>query len=222
MISDEKEACMMELIKQIIGILGVSPVVFGFIGTLLTKYIQFHRRDFFSRSAPEQIKALKWIRKAAVLTPDPLEKVEQQIRLQSFGLHRDFELSSKIICFQSVRPQSLTPLLKTVLRYQGMYKVVGGNIYPNKYNMWLVSLVFLTMIFFFGFEVYIGLSNSDRIQAVIAILTSAIAVMVWFWVAVCAWEISHISKKLNVYVPPSGVFESSSDEFNKMLNNTYP
>ncbi|HBS1769438.1 hypothetical protein EMH43_36235, partial [Klebsiella pneumoniae] len=112
---------MISVIKDLFSNQVVSAVILTIIGAITKKYIQFHRRDFFSRSSSEQIKAVEWLRTSSVPISDPLAKAEQQFRLQSFGLHRDWHLSYKIICLSSDYAQSLIPSLKAVLRYQGMY-----------------------------------------------------------------------------------------------------
>ena len=119
---------MISVIKDLFSNQVVSAVILTIIGAITKKYIQFHRRDFFSRSSSEQIKAVEWLRTSSV----PIS--EQQFRLQSFGLHRDWHLSYKIICLSSDYAQSLIPSLKAVLRYQGMYTITNGNIYPHKFH----------------------------------------------------------------------------------------
>ena len=121
---------MISIIKDLFSNQVGSAVILTIIGAITKKYIQFHRRDFFSRSSSEQIKAVEWLRTSSVPISDPLAKAEQQFRLQSFGLHRDWHLSYKIICLSSDYAQSLIPSLKAVLRYQGMYTITNGNIYP--------------------------------------------------------------------------------------------
>lgn len=117
---------MISIIKDLFSNQVGSAVILTIIGAITKKYIQFHRRDFFSRSSSEQIKAVEWLRTSSVPISDPLAKAEQQFRLQSFGLHRDWHLSYKIICLSSDYAQSLIPSLKAVLRYQGMYTILTG------------------------------------------------------------------------------------------------
>ncbi len=86
---------MISIIKDLFSNQVGSAVILTIIGAITKKYIQFHRRDFFSRSSSEQIKAVEWLRTSSVPISDPLAKAEQQFRLQSFGLHRDWHLSYK-------------------------------------------------------------------------------------------------------------------------------
>lgn len=212
----------MELIKYIIGIPLFSTLIISIIGPLAKKYAQFQRWDFFSRSSSEQIKAVKWIKETTASTPDLLARVEQQLRLQSFGLHRDFYFSFKIICFQSVHPQSLIPFLKTVLRYQGLYRLADGNIYPRRNNGWFITMLSVFLFFFTGSEIYRGYVQHNIIKFWMSLSLFIFAFMACFWMAFRVWEIYYISKKLNTYVPPSNEFKSKSDDFCTILNNTYP
>ena len=213
---------MIAVIKDLFSIPVVSAVVLAIIGAMTKKYIQFHRRDFFSRSPSEQIKAIEWLRTASVPTSDPLAKAEQQFCLQSFGLHRDRDLSYKIICFYSEHAQSLIPSLKAVLRYQGMYTIADGNIYPHKFHKWLIPFVLIWLLVFIGAEIYRGSSQSDGIEILKSLFVFVVAFIIWCWVAACALKVSSISKKLNAYIPPANDFKSSAYDFSSILNNRYP
>lgn len=213
---------MIALIKDLLSNPVVSAVVLSIIGAVTKKYIQFHRRDFFSRSSSEQINAVEWLRNSSVPMSDPLAKAEQQFRLQSFGLHRDRDLSHKIICFYSEHTQSLIPSLRAVLRYQGMYTIADGNIYPHKFHKWLVSLVFVWLLSISVTEIYRGYLNSYSVKALLSLFVFFMAFIVWCWVAACAVKISSISKKLNSYTPPAKDYKSSTSNFCSILNNKYP
>ncbi len=56
---------MISVIKDLFSNQVVSAVILTIIGAITKKYIQFHRRDFFSRSSSEQIKAVEWLRESA-------------------------------------------------------------------------------------------------------------------------------------------------------------
>lgn len=213
---------MIALIKDIFSIPVVSAVILTIIGAITKKYIQFHRRDFFSRSSSEQIKAVEWLRNSSAPTSDPLTKAEHQFRLQSFGLHRDRDLSYKIICFYTDHAQSLIPSLKAVLRYQGMYTIAKGNIYPHKFHKWLVPFVLIWLLLFIGAEIYRGSSQSDGIEILKSLFVFVVAFIVWCWVAACALKVSSISKKLNSYIPPVNDLNSSANDFSSILNDRYP
>lgn len=213
---------MIALIKDIFSMPVVSAVVLTIIGAITKKYIQFHRSDFFSRSSSEQIKAVEWLRNSSAPTSDPLAKAEQQFRLQSFGLHRDWDLSYKIICFYSEHTQSLIPSLKAVLRYQGMYTIAGGNLYPHKFHKWLVPFVLMWLLLFIGTEIYRGSLQGDGVEILKSLFVFVVAFIVWCWVAACAMKISSISKNLNSYTPPENNIKSSANDFSSILNNRYP
>ena len=195
---------MISIIKDLFSNQVGSAVILTIIGAITKKYIQFHRRDFFSRSSSEQIKAVEWLRTSSVPISDPLAKAEQQFRLQSFGLHRDWHLSYKIICLSSDYAQSLIPSLKAVLRYQGMYTITNGNIYPHKFHKRIIP------------------SQSDGIEILKSLYVVIVAFIVWCWVAACALRVSSISKKLNAYIPPANDFKSKTYDFSSILNNRYP
>lgn len=213
---------MISVIKDLFSNQVVSAVILTIIGAITKKYIQFHRRDFFSRSSSEQIKAVEWLRTSSVPISDPLAKAEQQFRLQSFGLHRDWHLSYKIICLSFDYAQSLIPSLKAVLRYQGMYTITNGNIYPHKFHKWIIPFVLISLLLYIGAEIYRGSSQSDGIEILKSLYVVIVAFIVWCWVAACALRVSSISKKLNVYIPPANDFKSKTYDFSSILNNRYP
>ncbi|HHC1130420.1 TPA: hypothetical protein ACN7T2_000296 [Klebsiella pneumoniae] len=213
---------MISVIKDLFSNQVVSAVILTIIGAITKKYIQFHRRDFFSRSSSEQIKAVEWLRTSSVPISDPLAKAEQQFRLQSFGLHRDWHLSYKIICLSSDYAQSLIPSLKAVLRYQGMYTITNGNIYPHKFHKWIIPFVLISLLLYIGAEIYRGSSQSDGIEILKSLYVVIVAFIVWCWVAACALRVSSISKKLNAYILPANDFKSKTYDFSSILNNRYP
>ncbi|EPY5083729.1 hypothetical protein ACXDPZ_000281 [Klebsiella variicola] len=213
---------MISVIKDLFSNQVVSAVILTIIGAITKKYIQFHRRDFFSRSPSEQIKAVEWLRTSSVPISDPLAKAEQQFGLQSFGLHRDWHLSYKIICLSSDYAQSLIPSLKAVLRYQGMYTITNGNIYPHKFHKWIIPFVLISLLLYIGAEIYRGSSQSDGIEILKSLYVVIVAFIVWCWVAACALRVSSISKKLNAYIPPANDFKSKTYDFSSILNNRYP
>lgn len=213
---------MLAVIKDFFSIQVVSVAVLAIIGAITKKYIQFHRRDFFSRSSSEQIKAVKWLRNSSAPSSDPLAKAEQQFRLQSFGLHRDRYLSHKILCLCSESAQSLIPSLKTVLRYQGMYITSDGNIYPHKFHKWFLPLVLLCLLIFISAEIYRYSLHSNGMEFLKSLFIFVVGLIVWCWVTVCAWKISSISKKINFYTLPVNSVKSSSEDFSLILNNEYP
>ncbi len=65
---------MISIIKDLFSNQVGSAVILTIIGAITKKYIQFHRRDFFSRSSSEQIKAVEWLRTSSVPISDPLAR----------------------------------------------------------------------------------------------------------------------------------------------------
>ncbi|MDW7569998.1 hypothetical protein RZN32_22080, partial [Klebsiella pneumoniae] len=163
-----------------------------------------------------------WLRTSSVPISDPLAKAEQQFRLQSFGLHRDWHLSYKIICLSSDYAQSLIPSLKAVLRYQGMYTITNGNIYPHKFHKWIIPFVLISLLLYIGAVIFRGSLQSDGIEILKSLYVVIVAFIVWCWVAACALRVSIISKKLNAYIPPANDFKSKTYDFSSILNNRYP
>ncbi|EOE0245909.1 hypothetical protein ACJ8T9_005604, partial [Klebsiella pneumoniae] len=137
-------------------------------------------------------------------------------------LHRDWHLSYKIICLSSDYAQSLIPSLKAVLRYQGMYTITNGNIYPHKFHKWIIPSVLISLLLYIGAEIYRGSSQSDGIEILKSLYVVIVAFIVWCWVAACALRVSSISKKLNAYIPPANDFKSKTYDFSSILNNRYP
>lgn len=213
---------MIVQIKELISIPLVSAIVLAITGAITKKYFQFHRRGFFSRSPSEKIKAVKFFRESSAPTSNSLAKAEQQFRLESFGLHRDWDLSHKIICFQADHGPSLIPSLKTILRYQGMYTTTDGNIHPYKFHKWLVPLVLITLLLFMGAEIYKSYILSEGAELLKSLPVLGVAFIIWCWVAACTLKVSSISKKLNNYIPPENDFKSSETNFSTILNNRYP
>ena len=117
---------------------------------------------------------------------------------------------------------SLIPSLMAVLRYQGMYTIAKGNIYPHKFHKWLVPFVLIWLLLFIGAEIYRGSSQSDGIEILKSLFVFVVAFIVWCWVAACALKVSSISKKLNSYIPPVNDLNSSANDFSSILNDRYP
>ena len=184
---------MISIIKDLFSNQVGSAVILTIIGAI-TKSIFSFIAETFSRSSSEQIKAVEWLRTSSVPISDPLAKAEQQFRLQSFGLHRDWHLSYKIICLSSDYAQSLIPSLKAVLRYQGMYTITNGNIYPHKFHKWIIPFVLISLLLYIGAEIYRGSSQSDGIEILKSLYVVIVAFIVWCWVAACALRVSSISK----------------------------
>ncbi|WP_432369499.1 hypothetical protein ACRPH4_22990 (plasmid) [Pantoea allii] len=215
-------ATVTEILKELFSINGVFTAVIAIIVTIAKKYMEFHRRDFFSRPSSAQIKAVKWLRKSAKPMSDPLINAEQQLLLESFGLLRNRELSIKIICLYAINPPALVPFLRAVLRYQGMYKVVDGKICPRKFHNWFLPLVMMCLLLFNSFNIHRSYQLHDDSQLSTSVVLFLATLSAWTWAAVCDWKISVASKKINEYSPPESYFTFVSEDFRSILNCSYP
>ncbi|WP_246872412.1 hypothetical protein [Pantoea ananatis] len=215
-------ATVTEVLKELFSINGVFTAVIAIIVTIAKKYMEFHRRDFFSRPSSAQIKAVKWLRKSAKPMSDPLINAEQQLLLESFGLLRNRELSIKIICLYAINPPALVPFLRAVLRYQGMYKVIDGKICPRKYHKWFLPLVIFCLLLFNCFNIYRSYQLHDGIELSTSVVLFLTTFSAWSWAAFCDWQISVASKKINEYSPPESYFTFFSEDFSSILNCSYP
>ncbi|WP_432369404.1 hypothetical protein ACRPH4_22690 (plasmid) [Pantoea allii] len=210
-----------EILKELFSINGVFTAVIATIVAVAKKYMEFHRRDFFSRPFSAQIKAVKWLRKSAKPMSDPLINAEQQLLLQSFGLLRNRDLSIKIICLYAINPPSLVPFLRAVLRYQGMYKVVDGKICPRKFHKWFLPLGGICLLLLNGFNIYRNYQLHDGIQLSMSIVLFLTTFAAWSWAAFCDRQISVASKKINEYSPQESYFTLVSEDFSSILNCSY-
>lgn len=194
----------------------------GIITLLLTalakKYALFNRRDFFSRTPAEQVKAVKWLRQSRDQLSDPLEVAEQQFRLQSFGLHRDRNLSIKLIAFYSGKSAPYLSSLKTVLRWPGLYVLTKGEIHLRKQTMWILPLMFVYLFAVLVTSVMDSFSSPDIHRFYLVLAVSIAAMAVWCRMAFCAIKVFRISKKLNAYQLPQQVTKTASEDFSSILN----
>ncbi|MDJ0042564.1 MULTISPECIES: hypothetical protein [Pantoea] len=211
-----------EILKELFSINGVFTAVIATIVAVAKKYMEFHRRDFFSRPSSTQIKAVRLLMKSAKPMPDPLIDAEQQLLLQSFGLLRNRELSIKIICLYAINPSELVPFLRAVLRYEGMYKVVDGKICPRKFHKWFLPLMGICLVLFNGFNILRSYQLHDDMQFYTSVVLSLASFSAWSWAAFCDWQISVASKKINEYSPPESYFTFVSEDFSSILNCSYP
>lgn len=105
---------MFTLVKDLLNIPVITSVTLAILAAIAKKYVHFSRRDFFSRSPLEQIEAVKWLRHSKPPSSDPLDVTEQQFRLLSLGLHRDRDLSYRLVAFI---PAALKPIFNHSKRY---------------------------------------------------------------------------------------------------------
>jgi len=195
-----------------------SGVVTLLLTALARKYALFNRRDFFSRAPAEQVKAVKWLRQSGGHLSDPLEVAEQQFRLQSFGLHRDRNLSIKLIAFYSGKSAPYLFSLKTVLRWPGLYVLDKGEIHLRIHTMWILPLMFVYLFLVLVTSVMDTFSSPDLHRFYLVLTVSAAAMAVWFWMAFCAIKVFRISKELNAFELPHQAVKTSSDDFSSILN----
>lgn len=107
---------MFTMLKDFLSIPVIASVILAILASIVKKYTHFSRRDFFSRSPLEQIEAVKWLRQSKAASSNPLDVAEQQFRLLSLGLHRDRDLSYRLVAFYSSHSQTYIQSLKAILR----------------------------------------------------------------------------------------------------------
>ncbi|QJT78893.1 hypothetical protein [Kosakonia sp. MUSA4] len=212
---------MLMMLKEVLSIPVISSIILAILAAISKKYTHFSRRDFFSRSPDEQVKAIKWLRQETDQTLDPLAKAEQQFRLQSFGLHRDRDLSCKLIAFHSSQPQSYIPALKSILRWPGLYDVDNGKITPHRHQYWAIPGMMLYLLLVMGTEIVKNYSKNDSTQFIITLIISFVAFTMWCWLAYCSLSIYTMSKRLNEYNPLLSAHKSYRDDFSSILNDEH-
>ena len=116
---------MLTMLKDFLSIPVIASVILAILASIVKKYTHFSRRDFFSRSPLEQIEAVKWLRQSKAASSNPLDVAEQQFRLLSLGLHRDRDLSYRLVAFYSSHSQTYIQSLKAILRWPGLYNTIA-------------------------------------------------------------------------------------------------
>ncbi|WP_238081070.1 hypothetical protein [Pseudescherichia vulneris] len=210
---------MLIMLKDVLSIPVISSIIFAFIAAISRQYTHFNRRDFFSRTPAEQVKAVKWLAQLKASPSDPLAIAEQQFRLQSFGLHRDKDLSVKLIAFHSSTSATHLPSLKTVLRWPGLYILDEGKIHLRKQVKWFLPLMMVYLIFILGTDIVKNYATEDTYPFFLSLSVSIVAVSTWCWMITCALKVSGLSKKLNAYSLPAPPGKNSSDDFSSILND---
>lgn len=213
---------MFAILKDLLSIPVISSIIFSVLAAICRKYVYFSRRDFFSRPSLEQIEAIKWLRQSAVKSSEPLALAEQQIRLQSFGLHRDWGLSYKIVIFQSNKPLTYIPPLKKLLRWTGFYSVTNGQIHLHRQIKWVLPLTLFYILFIMGPDVFKSYSGKDISQFLLSLTIVIATFLAWCWVASSALTIYRLGKKLNEYTLPEITTQPYADDFSSILNARYP
>ncbi|MDI9221355.1 hypothetical protein QMZ30_10620 [Pantoea sp. EA-12] len=204
--------------KDLLSLPLISGIMTLLLPALAKIYVLFKRRDFFSRAPAEQVKAIKWLRQSRDQLSDPLEVAEQQFRLQSFGLHRDRNLSVKLIAFYSGKPAPYLSSLKTVLRWPGLYDLDESEIHLRKQTMWILPLMFVYLAGVLVTSVMDSFSSPDIHRFYLVLAVSIAAMAVWCWMVFCAIKVFRISKELNAYKLPQQTIKTSSDDFSSILN----
>ena len=213
---------MFAILKDLLSISVVSSIVLSVLSAICRKYVYFRRRDFFSRPSLEQIEAIKWLRQSAVKSSEPLDLAEQQIRLQSFGLHRDWDLSYKLIIFQSNQPLTYLPSLKKLLRWPGFYSVTNGQIHLHRQIKWILPLTLFYILFIMGSDVFKSYSGKNISQFLLSLTIVIATFLAWCWVTSSALTIYRLGKKLNEYSLPEITTQPYADDFSSILNARYP
>ncbi|UFM72041.1 hypothetical protein LO739_23415 (plasmid) [Leclercia adecarboxylata] len=201
---------MFSLFKDLLSIPVISTIILAVLAAIFRKYISFSRRDFFSRPPLEQVEAIKWLRKSIIPSSDPLALAEQQFRLQSFGLHRDWKLSFRLISFYSSHSQTYLPSLKTVLRWPGLYAVDDGKIYLHKQAKWFLPIMLAYILTIMGSEILKNYSHEYISRFYLSLTVTVAALIVWGWMVSCTLKIYRLSNKLNAHTLP----QSDADERN--------
>ncbi|ELQ6207412.1 hypothetical protein G9X50_02260 [Cronobacter sakazakii] len=213
---------MYMILKEALSIPVISSIILALFAAISKKYAHYSRRDFFSRPPSEQIKAIEWLRQANKSPQDPLSHAEQQFRLQSFGLHRNWAISCKIIAFYSSNPQDYIPALKALLRWPGLYTVMDGKIYPHKHQQWFLPLIMMYIFGIVGTEVFKSYLHENVVQFIFSLIIVIILSIIWCALAFSAVQIWFISKKLNCFNFSNDNSGVCSEDFSSILNNNYP
>ncbi|MGI1696799.1 hypothetical protein [Escherichia marmotae] len=213
---------MFTLVKDLLNIPVITSVTLAILAAIAKKYVHFSRRDFFSRSPLEQIEAVKWLRHSKPPSSDPLDVAEQQSRLLSLSLHRDRDLSYRLVAFHSSRSQTYIQSLKAVLRWPGLYDINDGKIYPHSHLKWSLPLMLIFILTIMGSEIIKSYSSEDVSQFIFFLTVTLATLIPWFWMLSCTLKIFGISKKLNTYVPPVIDAETDKEDFSSIINNKYP
>ena len=212
---------MFTMLKDFLSIPVIASVILAILASIVKKYTHFSRRDFFSLSPLEQIEAVKWLRQSKAASSDPLDVAEQQFRLLSLGLHRERDLSYRVVAFHSSHSQIYIQSLKAILRWPGLYNIDDGKIYPHSHLKWDLPLMLIVILTIMGSEVIESYSREDVSQFILFLTVTLAALIPWFWVLSCTLKIFSISKKLNAYTPPTIGAEASKEDFRSILNNKY-
>ncbi len=158
---------MFTMLKDFLSIPVIASVILAILASIVKKYTHFSRRDFFSHSPLEQIEAVKWLRQSKTASPNPLDVAEQQFRLLSLGLHRDRDLSYRLVAFYSSHSQTYIQLLKTILRWPGLYNIDDGKIYLHSHLKWDLPLMLIVILTIMGSEVIESYSREDVSQLIL-------------------------------------------------------
>ena len=186
-------------------LLGVlTPVLVSFFTVFLprifNKTLVFIRKDFFSLDLNEKIEALKWIETTNCQLGHPLEMVDQKIKLIYYGLHPNRELSIKILYFYSVCEGYEVPSLKTLLRFQGLYRVKNGDVIPHKYSILIATLIFIFLVLFSYIPVFLDYQHKGfSFSVIISLAINIVSSILWTWVVASVLTVRKISKIINKF-----------------------
>ena len=171
-----------------------------FLPRIFNKTLVFIRKDFFSRDLHEKIEALKWIETTNCQLGHPLEMVDQKMRLISYGLHPNRDLSIKILYFYSLCEGYEVSSLKTLLRFQGLYRVKDGDVIPRKYSVLIATLIFIFLVLFSYIPVFLDYQHKGFVVSVIISLSiNIVSSMLWTWVVASVITVRKISKRINKF-----------------------
>lgn len=190
------------MFKDLLSIPIISTITLAVLAAIFRKYISFSRRDFFSRPPLEQVEAIKWLKQSTIPSSDPLALAEQQFRLQSFGLHRDWKLSYRLISFYTSHTHTYLPSLKAVLRWPGLYTVANGKINLHKQVKWFLPLMLAYIVIIMGSEIFKSYSHGDISRFYLSLTVTIATLTTWLWMVSCTLKVSRLSKKLNAHTVP--------------------
>jgi len=190
---------IIELIKS-----GFFNSVFSFFITMITflvkPLIENRRRPFYSLSYPKQLEAIEYLKKPPVNTQDPLLLAEQQAKLKSYGLHKDWLFSRRLISFSSCNEIYMTSSINSVLRYSGTYSVENGNIFVPWKSFGLLALILFSLIFLWVFPSYsIGHGDGSNIIFWVNLVVVLVSSAFWFWMLMTILSIKIFSGRFNKY-----------------------
>jgi hypothetical protein len=183
-------------------VISIISLVSGYFLKVLEAAYKNNKRDFFSLPFSEQTKAVQWLKETPAAT-DPLDKAEQQLRLQSWGLHDDRDLSCKLITFYSTQPQTCKRALKTMIRLSECYTVSGGHVFLLRKYRWYMPLlvsVFPVIVLANAITGSLYFHNNPLVH-ITASIAFVCTVIMFCTMSGYFMDLARIIKKINAHAP---------------------